>query len=133
MVKVVNVACGTDDGINFTNEHFGSAKFYLIYSLNLETGQSKYIRKIENTSVQEKIHGDPEKAMSISELLKDVQILMSFVMGPNIVRMRKVFIPVISRKKNINDALKKLTEKIDIIIKDLKIPSGENKEVIYFH
>ena len=47
MVKVVNVACGTDDGINFTNEHFGSAKFYLVYTLNLETGQFKYLKRIE--------------------------------------------------------------------------------------
>jgi len=29
MDKVIDIACATDDGINFTREHFGSAKLYL--------------------------------------------------------------------------------------------------------
>ncbi len=133
MINQVNIACGTDDGINFTDEHFGSAKFYLIYALNLETGELKYTKKIKNTSPQEEIHGDPIKAHSVSELLKDVQVLMSSVMGPNIVRIRKKFIPVISREKNIDVAIKKLKGKASIIKESLKIPAGKDKKTVYIY
>jgi len=131
MTNQVNIACGTDDGVNFTDEHFGSAKFYLIYTLDLETRELRYTKKIENTSPQEEVHGDPIKAHSISELLKDVQVLMGSVMGPNIVRIRKRFTPVISRGKNIEDAIKKLKEKASIIKKNLKIPTGKDKKTVY--
>jgi len=127
----VKIACGTDDGINFTKEHFGSASFYLIYFFNLKTGEIKKIEERKNTSIEEEMHGDPKKAQSISALLKDVQVLVAFVMGPNIVRIRKKFLPIISRERSIKIALEKLKKQSNKIRQELKKKTGIDKEIIY--
>ena len=127
----VKIACGTDDGINFTSEHFGSAKFYLIYRFNLETGEISKVEERENTSVEEEKHGDPKKAQSIAGLMKDIQVLVAFVMGPNIVRMRKKFIPIISREKNIKISLGKLKTRLENIKRELAKEEGVDREIIY--
>lgn len=131
MIKTLSIACGSDDGVNFTNEHFGSAKFYLLYSLNLNTGSIKYTKKLANTSVSETFHGDPAKASSVSELLDGVQVIVGLAMGSNVVRMRKRFVPVISREKNIKLALEKLKGKLDSIRENLDIPTGKDKSLIF--
>ena len=69
MINYVNIAFGTDDGVNFTSNHFGEAKFYLIYKLNLNNNEIELIEERNNNSIREEIHGDPKKAKSISELL----------------------------------------------------------------
>ncbi len=120
MVDSVKIACGTDDGINFTSEHFGSAKFYLLFELNLNDGSIKEAGRILNTSVEEKKHGDPKKAASVSEMLKDVQVLVGFVMGPNIVRMRKRFVPIVSRERNIKKGLEMVSKLTREISSELK-------------
>ncbi len=127
----INIACGTDDGVTFTEEHFGSAKFYLLYTLNLETGELNYVDKIYNTSPQEQTHGDPKKAKSVSELMQNVHVLVGSAMGPNIVRMRKKFIPVISRERDIESAMEKLKDKLDVIKRNLEMPPEEDREIIY--
>ena len=129
MVDSVKIACGTDDGINFANEHFGSAKFYLLFELNLNNGSIKEAGKILNTSIEEKEHGDPKKAASVSEMLKDVQVLVGFVMGPNIVRMRKRFVPIVSREKNIRRSLERVSKLADEIKAELN-KKGDKKVFI---
>ncbi len=119
MVDYVKIACGTDDGINFTNEHFGSAKFYLLFELNLNNGSIKEAGRILNTSIEEKEHGDPKKAASVSKMLKDVQVLVGFVMGPNIIRMRKRFVPIVSREKNIRRSIEMISKLADEIKAEL--------------
>ncbi len=124
----LKIACATDDGINFSEEHFGSAKKFLIYELNLDTGDTKIVKTIENDTPEERTHGDPEKAKKISELLKDVQVLIGFAMGPNIIRMRKKFVPIISREKNIETALSKLKSLLNEIKSSLE---KEEKDVLF--
>ena len=110
MVDYVKIACGTDDEINFTNKHFGSAKLYLLFELNLKDSSIKEIGRIMNTSIEERKHGDPKKAASVSEMLKDVQVLVGFAMGPNIIRMRKRFVPIISRERNIKKSMEMVSK-----------------------
>lgn len=129
--KIVKIACGTDDGIRFTEDHFGSAKFYLIYTLDLKNKNINFIKKVKNTSISEKLHGDPKKAKSVSNLLKKIQVIVGFLIGPNIIHLRKKFIPVISKEKNINKTLKRLIDKIDLIKKGLEIEQGKSKNIIY--
>ena len=106
------IACGTDDEINFTKNHFGDSKFFLIYEVN-ESGFD-LIEKIINTSPEEEQHGDPKKASFIGKVLKqkEVQGIFAYAMGPNIVRMRKKFLPIISRVENINEALNLLKKEL---------------------
>jgi len=133
MDNQVIIACGTDDGVGFTSDHFGSAKYYLIYTFNLQTGEIGYREKIVNTSRPEEIHGDPKKARSVTELLREAQVLMGKVMGPNIVRMRKKFIPVICRDKNIVRALEKRKVKTAEIQSNLELPPGQDRKIIYLN
>jgi len=130
-VDCVNVACGTDDGINFTNAHFGDAKVYLIYSFNLETKEYKYVGRVKNTTEEEEEHGAQEKAQSVSELLKEVEVLACLRMGPNIARVRKNFVPVISRVRNIEKCLKRLEAFLDKIKQEAEKEKGIDREVIY--
>ena len=127
----VNVACGTDDGINFTNAHFGDAKVYLIYSFNLETKECKYVDRVKNTTDEEEEHGAQGKAQSLSELLKEVEVLACLRMGPNIARVRKNFVPVISRVRNIEKCLKRLEGFLDEIKQEAGKEKGIDREVIY--
>ncbi len=127
----IKLTCATDDKINFTKEHFGEAKVYLIYELNLENKELTFLEERKNTSSKEEVHGDPKKAKEISRLLNDVQILVAFAMGPNIVRMRKKFVPVISRKINIKNALELLKSKTDELKGEVEKPIGEDKEIIF--
>ena len=127
----VSVVCGTDDGINFTNSHFGDAKVYLIYSFNLETKEHKYVDRIKNPTEEEEEHGALRKAQSVSELLKEVDVFASTRMGPNIVRIRKNFVPVISRVRNIEKCLDRLEGFLDKIKQEAEKEKGIDREVIY--
>jgi len=124
-------ACGTDDGKTLTDEHFGSASFYMIYSMDKDSGKIEFVRRMENTSPQERGHGDPEKARYISQMFSDVPVLVAFAMGPNITRMRKRFVPVISRVREIESALEILPRYREEIIKEMEKPEGEDRRIIY--
>ncbi|MCD6110107.1 MAG: NifB/NifX family molybdenum-iron cluster-binding protein [Thermoplasmata archaeon] len=124
-------ACGTDDGKTFTDEHFGSASFYMIYSMDKDSGKIEFVKRMENTSPQERDHGDPERARYISQMFSDVPVLVAFAMGPNITRMRKRFVPVISRVREIESALEILPHYREDIIKEMEKPEGEDRRIIY--
>jgi len=116
MAEVIKLVCATDDGINFSKEHFGSARNYLFYSLDLDTGKTTFLEEINNTTPEEKMHGDPEKTKSVSNIVNDAQSLVSFTFGSNIVRMRKKFVPIALREKSIEkikDVLDKLKSSLN--------------------
>jgi len=104
----IKLACGTDNGTEFTNEHFGSSKYFLIYDFDLEAKDLRFIKRIVNSSQEEEKHGDIKKAKSVSELLKNVFVFAAFRYGPNIIRIKKRFVPIISREKNIEKTLYKI-------------------------
>ena len=123
------VACGSDDEKTFTKNHFGDSKFFLIYELN-ENGFD-LIKKVVNESPEEKQHGDPKKAGFIGKILKqhNVQAIFAYAMGPNIVRMRKNFLPIISRIEDINKALNFLQKRTREL--EEKFQKQGDKEVLY--
>lgn len=126
----VKIACATDDEKELSRDHFGSARVYLIYELDIETGQTRFLEKIENTTEEERGHGDPLKAKGVSELMKGISVLIGLTMGPNIARIRKKFVPVISRKKDIEETLKRLHEKLANIKAEMDKAAGDDKSVI---
>ena len=130
-IMKIKLACGTDNGIEFTNEHFGSSKYFLIYDFDLETKDLRFLKRIENSTQEEEKHGDIKKAKSVSELLKNVFVLVAFKYGPNIIRIKKRFVPIISREKNIEKTLNKIKIYINKIKSEIKKEKGIDKEIIY--
>ena len=126
----IKLACGTDNETEFTNEHFGSSKYFLIYKFDLETKDLRFLKRIEN-STQEEEHGDIKKAKSVSELLKNVFVLVAFRYGPNIIRIKKRFVPIISREKNIEKTLHKIKLLSNKIKFEIEKEKGIDKEIIY--
>ena len=124
------ITCGTNDEKTFCLDHFGDSKYFLVYEVDSETKDINFLEKIENNSLEEKMHGDPKKAKGISGILKDVKVLVAFAMGPNIVRMRKRFIPVISREKDIEKSLEKFKIHIPEIKIELEKEDGD-KNIFY--
>jgi predicted Fe-Mo cluster-binding NifX family protein len=126
----IKIACATDDEIGLSKDHFGSARVYLIYELNCETGEMTFLEKINNTTEEERGHGDPVKAKGVSGLMKGIDVLVGLAMGTNIARIRKNFVPVISRKKDIVETLEKLKEKVSNIRAEIDKATGEKRTVI---
>jgi len=131
-IMKIKLACGTDNETEFTNGHFGSSKFFLIYDFDLETKDLRFLKRIEN-STQEEEHGDIKKAKSVSELLKDVFVLVAFRYGPNIIRIKKRFVPIISREKNIEKTLNKVKLCSSKIKSEIEKEKGIDKEIIYIN
>ncbi|BDU50367.1 NifB/NifX family molybdenum-iron cluster-binding protein [Haliovirga abyssi] len=126
------IACATNNGEEFVNDHFGSANYFDIYKMSKESIEK--IDRVDNTSEEEKeddgIHGDPNKAKGISGILKkkDVQVVVGYKMGPNIIRMKKKFVPVIVRNINIKNSLEIVKNNFDKIVEELN--NGENRKHI---
>ena len=125
---IIKFAVASDDLKNLTTEHFGEAKRYLIYSFDLETGNITFLEDRKNTTTEEETHGDSKKAKAISEVLGDISVLINLVFGPNIIRIKKRFVVVVSRVKEIKKVLEKLKLKKEIIEKNL---NKKDKEIIY--
>ncbi len=102
------VALGTDDGLHFTDGHFGDAAFYELYRLSEEG--ATYLGRVENTVEEERMHGDPRKAKGIASLLKPhgVHALVGPQFGPNIARIREHFVPVVIEAPSLEAALPRL-------------------------
>ena len=126
--KVIRVAFATDDGEFITGKHFGDARLLKIFDFHV-SGQPPYevlevepVGAIRNTAsdVEEKQHGAEHKAKSVISLLMkhDVDVMVALRMGPNILRVKKFFLPVIVgiENKKIDDAVSALSEGIDRIV-----------------
>ena len=127
----IKLACGTDNETEFTNGHFGSSKYFLIYDFDLETKDLRFLKRIENSTQEEEKHGAIKKAKSVSELLKNVFVLVAFRYGPNIIRIKKRFVPIISREKNIEKTLNKVKFFSNKIKSEIEKEKGIDKEIIY--
>lgn len=95
-------AFATDDKENLMSRHFGDANFYAIYEITSDS--VKFVKLIENTvDEEEEIHADPKKAGGIAKLLKaeKVEVSVSKVFGPNIKRIIKKFLCIISTELEI--------------------------------
>lgn len=116
---MITVACATDDGSNFSEKHFGDAEGYKIFEVSGEG--EKYLETMENITVscieRDEIHGDPVKAKHVMMLLKEkgVQVLINRKFGPNIQRIKIRFLPVITRKTNIEDGLLQIKENLALL------------------
>ena len=120
------VAMGTDDKKTLTEEHFGDARYFAIYRID-ENGW-QLVEYKQNRSPEEKMHGDPKKAGSIMQQMKGCDILLGHAMGPNFVRMRdeSPFLPIISRKRDMEEALSLLRDNLDFVTSLIEAKKGGN-------
>ncbi|MCK5772879.1 MAG: hypothetical protein KAH57_03755 [Thermoplasmata archaeon] len=130
MTEKIRIACATDDGKDLTSEHFGSARIYMMYEVDPQTGTITFIERIENTSEEEKEHGDPNKARSVSEIIKGSHVLLCRAMGKNLTRMQRNYCPVISGETDIEKALELLAEKLDILSLEIEKEMGTDRNII---
>jgi len=131
-MKII-LACGTDNKIDFSVEHFGSAKYFLFYEFDLEKKNIVFLKSINNYTLQkeEEKHGDLKKAKSVSELLENVSVFVANKYGPNIKRIKKRFVPIISREKNIEKTLSRI-KKINRQIKtEVEKENRLDKNIIF--
>lgn len=123
MEKII-AAIGLKNDNELTDEHFGDSVYFDIYELT--ENSIKYIKRINNVKVEERMHGDPNKANAIGGLLKEVDILVAFRMGPNILRMKKRFVPVIINTQDIKKVEKTLVLNFDKISKEVNRTGEKN-------
>ena len=100
-------AIGTDDGkIIKQDDHVGMSKYYSIWKYS--NGEMKFIERRENVKHNEdesRIHGDPNKAKAVSSVLRGVNVIVGKMIGPNIVRVKTNFVPVIIREPLVKKAV----------------------------
>ena len=121
------IAFGTTDKKNLNNGHIGESKYFVIYEFI--NNKFKKIVEVENTSEEERMHGDPNKAKSIAKILNKygVDVICGLAMGLNVQKMRKRFVPIISREKDIKKTFKKIKLNIAKIKEEL---DKEEKAII---
>ena len=102
------VAVATDDGKEFMDRHFGDALFYHLYDVT--PGGYRFRESLENRAPEEKGHADPEKARGVAGPLKKrgVRVVLSRQYGPNLKRIRKQFLCLVSKGGTIQDALENI-------------------------
>jgi predicted Fe-Mo cluster-binding NifX family protein len=104
-------AFSTDDGENMIKEHAGQAKFFDVYKFS--DGEATFLERRDNSKYkgdEAMKHGDPKKAKATMEALKNVDVLVARVYGPNLPRLLKKFLCVVIRTKKITDAIEIVKE-----------------------
>ena len=100
-------AIASNDGVNYTDTHFGDAKYYLLYEFCDASAES--LKTISNTTEQDKedIHADPQKAGSVVQMLKKkkVQVVAAGVFGPNIKRIKSQFVCLLMDQGTISQSI----------------------------
>lgn len=126
----LRVAFATDDGKLFMNRHFGDAKLFLIYKISKSDIQ--FVEKVENTTSPEKQHADSEKAKGIIGLLKKkgVQVAVTKNFGPNIQRIKSVFVCARIKEDSIDEGTKTVQKHLQPIYYDWLL--GEKRDVLNF-
>ena len=107
----LTIACATDDGKKLVNRHFGDANQYDIY--NADSKGFKFLYTINNTKKNlDDIEGGShsKKAKGMGELLikNNVNVILGNKIGLNITKMRKNFVPIVSRDRNLKKSLERL-------------------------
>lgn len=126
-MQKLKVAFATDDGKTFMDRHFGDAEYYHVYEI--DENNSELINIIKNTTEEEEdIHADPKKAGSIAKLLKqeNVQIVVSKIFGPNIIRIKKKFVCILIKENSIDNSIVIIKSNLLSII--IEWEKGENRQ-----
>ncbi len=123
------IAFSTDDGKNFNDDHFGMAKYFHIYKFS--DGKEQFIEARENIKYKEDEtlkHGDPGKAKATSSAVGDADVIIGKKMGPNIVRLLKRYVCIVTKTNTIADAIQLVHGNMEKIMEEKN--KGENRKHI---
>lgn len=114
----LRVAVATDDGRTFVGRHFGDAEFYDVYSLTPEG--SEFLERVTNESGPESTHADPVKAKGIAGLLlgRQVQVALTRAFGPNIKRIKRKFVCVLTPHPEVTAGLAQAQENFPALVRE---------------
>ena len=120
IVEELTVAIGTDDEkIIKPDDHVGMSEYFQVWKYS--NGELTFKEARENAKYTEdetRIHGDPKKAEVTASVLKDVDVLVGKIMGPNIKRLKDKFVIVVIREPEIEKSLKIIIENINEIVEE---------------
>jgi len=130
MEEEIIIACATDNEEHFPDKHSGEATFFMIYKI--DGIKAEFITRVENTSPEERMHGDPQKAKGVVGLLKEknVDVIVSKQYGKNLKRIKDKVVPVIIRTDKIEDGIGLCIENIDRLRNELKKDGEERRHII---
>ncbi|NCF75347.1 MAG: 4Fe-4S dicluster domain-containing protein [Xanthomonadaceae bacterium] len=118
ITEKLTFAIGTDDGkIIKQGEHIGESEYFSIWDYS--EGKMAFREKRENIKYEEdetSSHGNPEKAKKVSSVLTGVDVIAGKIIGPNVVRMKKKYVPVIIREPSIDRVIEIIKENINEIV-----------------
>jgi len=123
------IAFSTDDGKNFNDDHFGMARYFRVYKFS--DGREEFIETRNNVRYEEDEslkHGDPGKAKATSSAVGDVDVIIGKKMGPNIVRLLKRYVCIVTKTNTIDDAIQLVHKNMEKIIEEEN--KGENRKHI---
>ncbi len=106
----MRLAVASDDGEHFMGRHFGDAEFYEIFDFS--GSGYEVVGRVTNDLDEEDGHADPEKAKGIAGILRKqgVQVTAARVFGPNIKRIKKHFVCILTSHEKISDGLEMLVD-----------------------
>jgi len=123
------VAFSTDDEENFNDDHFGMAKYFHIYKFS--DGREEFVETRKNVKYEEDEslkHGDPGKAKATSSAVGNADVIIGKKMGPNIVRLLKRYVCIVTKTNTIADAIQLVHENMEKIIEEKN--KGEDRKHI---
>ena len=120
IVEELTIAIGTDnEKIIKPDDHVGMSKYFQVWKYS--KGELIFKETRENAKYKEdetRIHGDPKKAEATASVLKDIDILVGKMVGPNIERLKNKFVTVIIREPEIEKSLKIIRENLNEIFEE---------------
>ena len=125
------VAFCTDDGDNFNDDHFGTAKYFHIYKFS--DGREEFIETRKNVKYEEDEslkHGDPGKARATASVMSGIDVMAGKKFGPNIVRLLNKFVCVVVKTDKIVDAVKLINENMKRITEEKNKDEGRKHIVL---
>lgn len=128
-MEKIRVAFATDNGKTFMGRHFGDADFYDIYEI--DGNKANFIKRIDNTvDEEEEVHADPKKAGIIADLLKQekVQVAVSKIFGPNIMRIKKKFVCILMKENSIETCVEVIKSNLLTIAEEWE--KGDNRNFL---
>ena len=131
MKDSLKIAMGVQENEDlFSVGHFGESNKFLIYNYKISQQKMEMSNSFDNTSAEERTHGDPVKAKGVASIIGDADIIFAHALGENIIRMKKKYLILLSRSLNIHEALNQFPNKIDKILEEME-KSFEDRKIIH--
>ena len=143
-IDSILVACATDDQETFIPDHFGEAKYFMLYRLTPEGYE--HVKTLTNRAREGEGHGhhhhghghghghgEGGKAQAILKHFREehVDVFISRRFGPNIVHIGKVVLPVVVRDAvTLAEGLEACRVRYDEVVSLLTAPPERRKHLV---